>query len=60
MKIKTCDKIYMGNVLSKISKSICCCLCCGTCNKWKEERETKMIYERIKLEAEMYEKTQLL
>ena len=50
----------MGNILSKMSDTLCCCLCCSKCNKWKEERETRMIYERIKLEAEMYEKTQLI
>lgn len=50
----------MGNVLSKITKSWCCVCCCAKCNHWQEERETRIIYERIKMEAEMYEKAQLV
>ena len=50
----------MGNVISKIVKNWCCVCCCAKCEQWKHERETRMIYERIKLEAEMYEKTQLI
>jgi hypothetical protein len=50
----------MGNVLSKISKSWCCLCCCGKCNQLKDDRETRIIYERIKMESEMYEKTQLI
>lgn len=50
----------MGNVLSKISTVCIGVCCCGICRRWQNEREAKMIYDRIRMEAEMFEKTELI
>lgn len=43
----------MGNVLSKLVVCICNYCCCTVCKKWQQEKEARVIYERIRMEGEL-------
>ena len=50
----------MANVLSKLIFCVCNYCCCTICDKWQQEKETRVIYERIRMEGEMNELVEII